>query len=252
MLRCELRRKGGWDGGFLTHDWVRYFERDIECIRTFFRRRFNYESKLYPKFARDTEREFSLDVQVAASGFTKKHQKEFEELTAAFGINDTNEDDREETSGDEESSDNDSSEEEDDEDEQEDGDDDEDNVEKDGSEAEPELEGHAGRKSGPADDAEIALPIEALKITEDVEDGEHADSDSEASELEANVNTQKLPYRDDLAKPDHRMDPNNIRQRLAKGFIGQRTKEGRRNHTKARHRGQVAKQKIKDTGNDIF
>ncbi|EGF80452.1 hypothetical protein BATDEDRAFT_30056 [Batrachochytrium dendrobatidis JAM81] len=57
-----------------------YFNRDVECIRVFFRRRFCYESQLYPKFKRDLQREFSLDIQVAASGFTKKHQDELEEL----------------------------------------------------------------------------------------------------------------------------------------------------------------------------
>ncbi|RKP24342.1 RIO1 family-domain-containing protein [Syncephalis pseudoplumigaleata] len=56
-----------------------YFNRDVECIRTFFRRRFNYESMLYPKFKLDVNKEFDLDVQVAASGFTKKQQRELEE-----------------------------------------------------------------------------------------------------------------------------------------------------------------------------
>ncbi|CAG8528189.1 16378_t:CDS:10 [Cetraspora pellucida] len=55
-----------------------YFNRDVECIRTFFKRRFNYESTLYPKFKLDVNREFSLDVQVAASGFTKQCQQELE------------------------------------------------------------------------------------------------------------------------------------------------------------------------------
>ncbi|KAI9276295.1 RIO1 family-domain-containing protein [Sporodiniella umbellata] len=55
-----------------------YFNRDVECIRTFFRRRFAYESALYPRFTHDVNREFSLDVQVAASGFSKKMQKELE------------------------------------------------------------------------------------------------------------------------------------------------------------------------------
>jgi RIO kinase 2 len=57
-----------------------YFNRDVECIRTFFRRRFGYESALYPRFTHDVNREFSLDVQVAASGFSKKMQKELEEV----------------------------------------------------------------------------------------------------------------------------------------------------------------------------
>ncbi|KAG9290796.1 hypothetical protein G9A89_011759 [Geosiphon pyriformis] len=55
-----------------------YFNRDVDCIRTFFRRRYGYESMLYPKFKLDVNRQFDLDVQVAASGFTKKNQEELE------------------------------------------------------------------------------------------------------------------------------------------------------------------------------
>ncbi|KAI7887545.1 RIO1-domain-containing protein [Lichtheimia hyalospora FSU 10163] len=55
-----------------------YFNRDVECIRVFFQRRFGYESVLYPKFKLDVNREFDLDVQVAASGFNKKMQDELE------------------------------------------------------------------------------------------------------------------------------------------------------------------------------
>ncbi|KAJ2853007.1 Serine/threonine-protein kinase rio2, partial [Coemansia asiatica] len=55
-----------------------YFNRDVDCIRTFFKRRFNYESVLYPKFGLDSNKEFDLDVQVAASGFTKKDQSQLE------------------------------------------------------------------------------------------------------------------------------------------------------------------------------
>lgn len=65
-----------------------YFNRDVECIRTFFRRRFNYESKLYPRFqstlkdGSNKEAEgFRLDVVVAASGFQKHEQKTLEEVT---------------------------------------------------------------------------------------------------------------------------------------------------------------------------
>ena len=61
-----------------------YFDRDVECIRTFFRRRFGYESRLYPRFSVDVTRQTSLDVEVAASGFfAKRQQDEFEELYAA-------------------------------------------------------------------------------------------------------------------------------------------------------------------------
>ncbi|KAI8807513.1 RIO1 family-domain-containing protein [Cladochytrium replicatum] len=62
-----------------------YFESDVECIRTFFRRRFNYESHLYPTFSNDATKEFDLDIQVAPSGFTKKHEKEFEQMLDEAG-----------------------------------------------------------------------------------------------------------------------------------------------------------------------
>jgi RIO kinase 2 len=48
-----------------------YFKRDVNCVREFFRRRFNYESEEFPKFE-DIERKHVLDVELAASGFTKK------------------------------------------------------------------------------------------------------------------------------------------------------------------------------------
>ncbi|KAJ1948359.1 Serine/threonine-protein kinase rio2 [Linderina macrospora] len=64
-----------------------YFNRDVDCIRTFFKRRFGYESVLYPKFRLDEEKEFSLDVQVAASGFTKKDQAQLEKYQEEVGAN---------------------------------------------------------------------------------------------------------------------------------------------------------------------
>lgn len=65
---------------------ARYFNRDVECIRTFFRRRFQYESVLYPRFKRTFSEAdhkgdgFRLDVVVAASGFAKKDMKLLEEV----------------------------------------------------------------------------------------------------------------------------------------------------------------------------
>ncbi|XP_074651869.1 serine/threonine-protein kinase RIO2-like [Tubulanus polymorphus] len=57
-----------------------YFERDVNCIVEFFARRFHYESKLFPKFS-DVHREGRLDVDISASGFTKKEQEDFDEMT---------------------------------------------------------------------------------------------------------------------------------------------------------------------------
>lgn len=66
-----------------------YFNRDVECIRTFFRRRFKYESALYPRFktvkaeSNGEHDGFRLDVMVAASGFAKKDQETLEEYMEA-------------------------------------------------------------------------------------------------------------------------------------------------------------------------
>ncbi|KAF9569639.1 RIO1-domain-containing protein [Agrocybe pediades] len=60
-----------------------YFNRDVECIRTFFKRRFRYESSLYPRFRKTVEESgkggFKLDVMVEASGFGRKEMKMLEE-----------------------------------------------------------------------------------------------------------------------------------------------------------------------------
>ncbi|XP_018415723.1 PREDICTED: serine/threonine-protein kinase RIO2 isoform X2 [Nanorana parkeri] len=52
-----------------------YFDRDVKCIRDFFLKRFNYESELFPTF-QDIQKECSLDVEIAASGYTKEMQED--------------------------------------------------------------------------------------------------------------------------------------------------------------------------------
>lgn len=69
----------------------RYFNRDVECIRTFFKRRFRYESSLYPRFRKTLEDldqgpGFKLDVMVEASGFGKKDMKVLEEVGCLCGL----------------------------------------------------------------------------------------------------------------------------------------------------------------------
>ncbi|KAI0660435.1 RIO1 family-domain-containing protein [Cubamyces menziesii] len=63
-----------------------YFNRDVECIRRFFRRRFRYESSIYPRFrtikdekSGDASEEWHLDLVVAASGYNQGEQKVLEE-----------------------------------------------------------------------------------------------------------------------------------------------------------------------------
>lgn len=52
-----------------------YFERDVNCIRDFFKRRFAYESELYPTFE-DISREDCIDAEIKASGLTKQMEKD--------------------------------------------------------------------------------------------------------------------------------------------------------------------------------
>merc|ERR1711936_390017 len=98
-----------------------YFDRDVDCIRRFFSKRYSYESELFPTFA-DLRREGNLDVEVAASGFTKDLAETFDQTMADIGLLDNQEagdkDDSEEEDGsddeeEEETSDREGSEEED-------------------------------------------------------------------------------------------------------------------------------------------
>ncbi|OMH85606.1 Serine/threonine-protein kinase rio2 [Zancudomyces culisetae] len=73
-----------------------YFNRDVECIRTFFRKKFNYVSLVYPMFTKDvtsvdvgaknggdgesTSAGYRLDLIVANSSFTHKMEKELEQV----------------------------------------------------------------------------------------------------------------------------------------------------------------------------
>jgi RIO kinase 2 len=74
--------------GLIPLFFPRYFNRDVECIRTFFRRRFQYESALYPRFKstlKDNENgasgvDFRLDVVVAASGFKRRDMQILDEV----------------------------------------------------------------------------------------------------------------------------------------------------------------------------
>jgi len=60
-----------------------FFDRDVTCVRDFFRRRFGYESELWPRFS-DIVREDAMDAEVHASGVTKQMEKD---LLAEHGIN---------------------------------------------------------------------------------------------------------------------------------------------------------------------
>ncbi|XP_015440361.1 PREDICTED: serine/threonine-protein kinase RIO2 [Dufourea novaeangliae] len=56
-------------------DGKMHFERDVNCVRDFFRRRFAYESELFPTFE-DISREDCIDAEIKASGLTKQMEKD--------------------------------------------------------------------------------------------------------------------------------------------------------------------------------
>ena len=85
MVRLSVRGLRGKLGRLPDNScFFRYFNRDVDCIRTFFKRRFRYESALYPRFNsainEQGEAEFRLDIVVAASGFKNKDQQALEEV----------------------------------------------------------------------------------------------------------------------------------------------------------------------------
>ncbi|NXF09469.1 RIOK2 kinase, partial [Smithornis capensis] len=66
-----------------------YFDRDVNCIKEFFKKRFNYESELFPTF-KDIRRECSLDREIAGSGYAKEIQEDDELLYPAGSDEDDN------------------------------------------------------------------------------------------------------------------------------------------------------------------
>lgn len=90
-----------------------YFNRDVECIRRFFRKKLNYDpvtdstmvdtdgygegfKYLYPDFKRDVKRVADLDIVVEASGYSKKKKNDNDYEAAVesmrIGVEETNDD----------------------------------------------------------------------------------------------------------------------------------------------------------------
>nr|CAG4636928.1 EOG090X04DJ [Ceriodaphnia reticulata]SVE72871.1 EOG090X04DJ [Ceriodaphnia reticulata] len=57
-----------------------YFNRDVKCLKDFFKRRFNFEGEAYPVFS-DVVREANIDVEVSASGYIKELHEDYEQLS---------------------------------------------------------------------------------------------------------------------------------------------------------------------------
>ncbi|CAH0399337.1 unnamed protein product [Chilo suppressalis] len=61
-----------------------YFDRDVRCVREFFKKRFGYESELFPRFS-DLQRDDRLDADVACSGY-KRSKGDDQQLLQEMGI----------------------------------------------------------------------------------------------------------------------------------------------------------------------
>lgn len=53
-----------------------FFARDVECLRTFFSRRFGFEARHVPTLEADAPRKHNLDAELAASGWSPQHEEE--------------------------------------------------------------------------------------------------------------------------------------------------------------------------------
>ncbi len=61
-----------------------FFERDVNCIRKWFGKRFNFFSDDFPIFATDVTKNVELDISLAASGFSKEEAKKLESYFEEF------------------------------------------------------------------------------------------------------------------------------------------------------------------------
>jgi RIO kinase 2 len=70
-----------------------YFDRDVQCVRTYFSKRFKFHGTEFPVFSIDTSRQVDLDVQLKASGVSAEEHSVFEEMIAGRADNDSKTDD---------------------------------------------------------------------------------------------------------------------------------------------------------------
>ncbi|KAK0465126.1 RIO1 family-domain-containing protein [Desarmillaria tabescens] len=233
-----------------------YFNRDVECIRTFFKRRFRYESSLYPRFKtiateNTSESNFRLDIVVAASGFGNKDMKVLEEYMAAVNEEEARDGEEEE-------------EEEDDEDE----DDEDDEDEKAGYRGdggrdqknepeEPKAEEDTTRTDRVATDADRPQDHDIRMDDEPHQAktrGRTEDYPSDVSDISETRELSRSPPRsrsvspDSLAKMTEALSLNNVRNIVSSNLSKSRAQQQRKYHSKrgarkaGRPQGSKAKQ----------
>jgi len=64
-----------------------YFDRDVECIRSYFNKRFGFTSDYIPRLGTDTKRINNLDKDIFVSGYTKEKETDFRKLYEELIVN---------------------------------------------------------------------------------------------------------------------------------------------------------------------
>ncbi|KAH0401104.1 RIO1-domain-containing protein, partial [Aureobasidium melanogenum] len=105
-----------------THENAKwYFDRDVNCIKRFFSRQFKFTSDepgpFFEDAIKDTDKNKRLDIEVEATGFSRKMAKDLDRFVEAVGFQNEADEDTAEVQDGEESNQDDSEEEEEDEDE---------------------------------------------------------------------------------------------------------------------------------------
>lgn len=195
-----------------------YFNRDVECIRAFFKKRFRYESSVYPKYSSTTgksgEKEFELDVVVSASGFTKKQGEELDRYIEAVRQDECG------LESDEASSDNDE--------------DEEDNDAEIGDEVDAYDENVppiASTSQTPSDQDEVHADNDELEEAHGDNahgDNAHGENNEEEEEEESDESDRPRRKKSDFAAPLHR-DKKDVRE-IVSSSIEQRQKASARRH----------------------
>eukprot|EP00117_Sycon_ciliatum_P043414 scpid61379/ scgid31438/ Serine/threonine-protein kinase RIO2; RIO kinase 2 len=231
----------------LNAEW--YFDRDVQCVRDFFEKRYEFTSEEWAKFS-DIDKDSSLDVEVAASGFTKDSQSKLEEASKSLGVlqggeGTENPDITTTAAGEEEGSGSGEDDEEDDNEEAE---------AEDVSADEEESSAHAGAASGVRTRGESTSATSSLTGEEhsdhnnttsasDGEEGDDDDDEEDDEDMEAVDNHAYRPHRDrpkrepkptvvHLAKPRGQIAESTIRQRVRDEAARRQHKQTRRNQRK--------------------
>ncbi|KAJ5690291.1 Serine/threonine-protein kinase rio2 [Penicillium macrosclerotiorum] len=127
-----------------------YFDRDVNCIKRYFKRKFHFVSDVPGPFFSDAKKNFlknpgkRLDVEVEASGFSRKMARELEKYMDEVGANTDNGEAREDLDDDEDE-------------------DDDEEEEESGSEAEEDQETHEEQVDAGVD--ESSKQLEALQVS---------------------------------------------------------------------------------------